>query len=311
MVWFNAMENKVKLSPIVLFVYNRPWHTQQTINALHKNKLADQSHLVIYSDGPKSQHDQKCVDEVRKFTKTIEGFKSIKVIERDKNWGLADSIIDGVTKIVNKYGKVIVLEDDIVTSQYFLKYMNEALDFYNDEEKVMHVSGYLYPIENSNLPESFFLRMMLCWGWGTWKRSWKYFNRDIDTIMGKITAKDIYRLNVEDSYNYWSQFESNARGKIKTWAIFWYISVFTKNGLCLHPSCSMTLNIGHDGSGVHSGISNSYESVLAQKPIEFFTQEISENKEAVIRIKEFYKKTFGSYFKKIYYMFKLLINKVS
>ncbi len=131
------------LAPIILFTYNRPWHTRQTIEALQKNLYADKSRLIILSDGPKTEIDVPKVQKVREYIKTVKGFRSIEIIEREKNWGLANNIIDGVTRIINEYGKIIVLEDDIVTSPYFLKFMNEALEFYKDEERVMHISGYM------------------------------------------------------------------------------------------------------------------------------------------------------------------------
>ena len=112
--------------PIVLFVYNRPWHTQQTIEALQKNDLASESELFIYSDAAKTEQDSLKVNEVRNYVHAIGGFKKITIIEREENWGLADSIIDGVTSIVNQYGKIIVLEDDLETSPFFLRFMNES-----------------------------------------------------------------------------------------------------------------------------------------------------------------------------------------
>ena len=127
----------MNLAPIVLFVYNRPWHTQQTIEALQKNQLASESELFIYRDAAKAKQDQDKVQEVRDYVHLVDGFKKITIVERDKNWGLAKSIIDGVTAIVNQYGKIIVLEDDIVTSPHFLRYMNDALDFYQNEEAVV------------------------------------------------------------------------------------------------------------------------------------------------------------------------------
>ncbi|MBE0472148.1 MAG: glycosyltransferase, partial [Methyloprofundus sp.] len=133
---------KNKLAPIILFVYNRPWHTQQTVEALQNNLFADQSDLIIYSDAAKN--DQACVQvqAVRDYIKTVDGFKSVKIIERDKNRGLAANIIDGVTEVVNQYGKIIVMEDDIVTSPAYLSFMNQALDFYQNENKVWHISGW-------------------------------------------------------------------------------------------------------------------------------------------------------------------------
>src|SRR5688572_7223408 len=118
------------LAPVALFVYNRPWHTRQTVKALQNNFLADETELFIFSDGPKNDDSKAAVQEVRDYLKTIEQFKNITIIEQEKNLGLANSIISGVTEIVNKYGKIIVIEDDLISSRYFLKYMNDALDKY-------------------------------------------------------------------------------------------------------------------------------------------------------------------------------------
>ena len=161
-------------APIVLFTYNRLLHTRKTVESLQNNELANKSNLFIFSDGPKNEKDQVIIKDIRNYLKKIKGFKKIEIIEREKNFGLANNIIDGVTKIVNEYGKIIVLEDDILTNQYFLKFMNEALEFYEKEEKVMHISGYMYPIDSKELPDTFFIKPTTCWGWATWKRAWKY-----------------------------------------------------------------------------------------------------------------------------------------
>ena len=150
------------LAPIVLFVYNRPWHTEQTLNALMQNELADQSVLYIYADGPKenaTEEQLKKIEEVRHVIRTKKWCKEVHIIESEKNKGLADSIINGVTEIVNKYGKVIVLEDDIVTSKGFLKYMNEALELYKEEDKVYHISGYMFPVKGNCLKPFFIDRL--------------------------------------------------------------------------------------------------------------------------------------------------------
>lgn len=156
----------INVTPIILFVYNRLWHTKQTVEALQKNDLASESELFIFSDGPKPGAEEK-VKEVREYLKTITGFRKVTIIERDTNWGLANNIIDGVTKIVNEYGKVIVLEDDLVTSPGFLTYMNEGLKIYADEEQVASIHGYIYPLKHpERLPETFFIRGADCWGGG-------------------------------------------------------------------------------------------------------------------------------------------------
>ena len=152
----NLSTTESNLAPIVLFVYNRPWHTAQTVEALQKNTLADKSELFIYSDAAKNSEVALYVKKVREYIRNISGFRKVTIMEREKNWGLANSIIDGVTTIVNKYGKIIVLEDDLVTSPYFLRFMNEALEMYENEESVASIHGYIYPIEG--LPETFFIR---------------------------------------------------------------------------------------------------------------------------------------------------------
>ena len=135
------------LAPIALFVYNRPIHTRRTVEALQKNTQAAESDLCIYSDAPKRPEVAEAVREVRAYIKTITGFSSITIVERERNLGLANSIIDGVTSIVNKHGRIIVLEDDLVVSQYFLEYMNTALERYRDDERVMQISGHMFPTE--------------------------------------------------------------------------------------------------------------------------------------------------------------------
>jgi FkbM family methyltransferase len=242
----------MKLAPIVLFTYNRLWHTQQTIKALQKNELANESELFIYSDGAKSEEGIKKINEVRGYIKSIDGFKNIKIIERDKNWGLADNIIDGVTDIVNKYGKIIVLEDDLVTSRYFLKFMNDALDFYENKNEVWHISGWTYPIESKDLQETFLWRVMNCWGWATWKNRWIYYKKDTKELLRTFSKEDIYRFNLDGIYDFWSQVIANDEERINTWAIYWYATIFKKQGLCLNPATPLLRNTGFTKDGTHT-----------------------------------------------------------
>lgn len=273
-----------RLAPITLFVYNRPWHTQQTIEALQKNELASESELFIYSDAAKTEQDSLKVKEVRNYIHAIAGFKEITIIEREENWGLANSIIDGVTSLVNQYGKVVVLEDDIVSSPYFLRYMNDALEYYQNKESVMHISGWNYPINTADLPETVFLRGTSCWGWATWARAWKFFEKNPQKLSKTFTKSDKYKFDYDGSAGMWSQVTGNLTGKLNTWAIFWYATVFKKRGLCLHPTKSLVENIGHDGSGVHCGDSNMYDDLLSDRPVSEFTDEMTENTLVMSRI---------------------------
>lgn len=258
------------LAPIVLFVYNRPWHTRQTVEALQKNDLAKDSDLFIYSDAAKDESTRNSVDEVRSYIEDIDGFKSITIIKREKNWGLAKSIIDGVTNIVNRYDKIIVLEDDLVTSKYFLKFMNKALEFYEDKKRVWHISGYTPPFDKKNITKHFFIYPTSCWGWGTWSKNWSFFKKDSKYFMKNFDRNKIYDFNIKGSYPYYSHIVLNHKNKIDTWAIFWYASVFLHNGLSLHPINSYVQNIGFDKSGTHCGencnfkikLENNYNSAL-------------------------------------------------
>lgn len=285
------------LAPITLFVYNRPWHTQQTIGALLQNELASSHKLFIFSDGPKNDKDAPAVHEIRDYIKGIGGFVEIEIIARDKNWGLADNIIDGVTRVVNEYGRIIVLEDDLVTSPYFLRFMNEALEFYKNEPKVWHISGYSLPIDVNFLEDIYFYRATSCWGWATWKDKWKFFGNDVDKIESRFSKNDIYKFNLENSYNFWGHFQKNKEGSMKTWAIFWYATVFLNNGLCLHPSKSYVKNIGHDGTGVHCGGWSVYnKQALKQNIRHSFDINIAETQAALESIKRFYRKSKNGYF---------------
>lgn len=277
------------LAPIVLFVYNRPWHTKKTVEALQKNKLAKESELFIYSDDARNEDARKSVDEVREYIEKIDGFKKVTIIKREKNWGLANSIIDGVTKIVNKYGKIIVLEDDMVTSPYFLKFMNEALEFYKDVKKVWHISGWNYPIKLDGQEDVFLWRVMNCWGWATWADRWKYYEKNINKTINEFSNDDIKRFNLDGTEDFWSQVIENKDKKINTWAIFWYVTIFKQNGLCLNPSQTFVENIGHDGSGIHCGESEAYISDLSLNKNIHFIKILKENNLEVERIQRFYK----------------------
>src|ERR1700712_356949 len=195
------------LAPIALFVYNRPEHTRRTISYLQKNLLAEESRLYIFSDGPKTDADKAKVDEVRQMAKEVTGFKSVKIITRKENLGLANSIISGVTQLVNEYDKVIVFEDDLLSSPYTLQYFNEALDNYINDIEVMHIGAYMYDLSDKKLPQTFFYRAATSWGWATWARAWKNFEPDIDKLIGEFDKEKIHQFSIESNMNFWKQME--------------------------------------------------------------------------------------------------------
>jgi glycosyltransferase involved in cell wall biosynthesis len=255
------------LAPIVLFVYNRPWHSKKTIDALLKNNLSSESELFIYSDAEKTTKDSGSVQIVRDYIKAIKGFKKITIIERKNNLGLASSIIDGVTSIVNKYGTVIVLEDDMVSSPHFLTYMNEALGLYADDERIISIHGYIYPVENK-LPEAFFLPGADCWGWATWRRGWSLFNSDGQYLLNELTQRKLLKsFDFNGSYSYSKMLKLQIKGNNDSWAIRWYASAFLKGKLTLYPGRSLIHNIGNDSSGTHCGESTLLDAQLSETPI--------------------------------------------
>lgn len=277
-----------ELAPIVLFVYNRLHHTRETVQALIRNDLSAQSRLFIFSDGAKDDSSKESVEAVRKYINTIKDFHSISVTYRSKNIGIADNIINGVSEIVSSYGKVIVLEDDIVTSKYFLKYMNDALDKYDKCEKVMHVSGYMFPIFWHRLPQTVFYRSSSCWGWATWARAWKYFKRDPEYIMNHFTPSLVNYYNIDGAINFWQQIEQNKSGLIRTWSAFWSANIILNKGLCLHPARSLVRNIGHDSSGMNCGSSSIYNVALNDKTIKYFENDITESELLLKRIRKYF-----------------------
>ena len=286
-------------APIALFVYNRPEHTRRTIKFLQQNLLAEESRLYIFSDAAKNPNNQSLVEEVREIIHSVEGFKHVELIERKNNLGLANSIIDGVSRLVKEYGKVIVFEDDLISSMYTLQYFNDALIRYQDEEKVMHIGAYMYPLKEENLPETFFYRAATSWGWATWDRAWKNFEPDIDLIISRFDHEKKHRFSIDGTMNFWKQILEFKSGKNNSWAIRWYASIFLKGGLTLNPSKSLINNIGHDGTGIHSGMNDIYHVIINPQPIQSFPEKIEENQLVYHSIKNFLKNRKGSLWQRI------------
>ena len=253
-------------APIGLFVYNRPWHTQQTVEALLKNQIASDSDLYVFSDEVKRSVDEQNVLAVRKYIRNIMGFRNITIIERTVNLGLANSIINGVTEIIRKHGRIIILEDDIVPNSGFLKYMNDALNLYNGEPRVGCIHAWNYNLDLKDHKEStFFLKGADCWGWGTWERAWKEFNPNGKELLNTIQKKDLgFEFNRRNTHDFVKMLKDQIAGKNDSWAIRWHASLVIKNMYCLHPTQPIVKNIGFDDSGVHCGILN-----IDQKPIDY------------------------------------------
>lgn len=269
------------LAPIALFVYNRPDHTLQTLQALARNRLSEQSKLYIFADGLKKTANESQTEAWKKVQKLIHQEKccgEVEIVESLENKGLAKSITEGVGKLLDKYGKVIVLEDDLLTSIGFLEYMNKALDLYENSERVFALSGYTYPADFEQLSEeTFFLPWVCSWAWATWADKWKVYEKNIDVLLQKFDNQALIdRFNFRYYYSY-EILQAQAAGKTNSWAIHFYASVFFANGLSLFPKKSLVQNIGFDGSGVHSTDTNYYAKSKMTDFIEVKPIEISEN----------------------------------
>lgn len=283
----------MSLAPIVLFVYNRPEHTQIVLEALSLNDLASESILYIYSDAPKSD-DLSLVDQVNKTRTVIRSRKwcgKVEIIESEINRGLAQSIVAGVTEVINRHGRVIVLEDDIVPSSGFLRFMNSALDKYELQESVMHISGYMYPVSNKIENGTVFLRVLSCWGWATWWRAWATYTDELEIFIKKLDSeKERRQFNIRGNAPFYNQLILNYQGSLKTWAVRWFASWYFRGGLALFPKTSLIKNIGHDGSGVHSGKNKHYDSEIIASEIDLDNPPLEVNGKYSRKIDEFYKR---------------------
>ncbi len=237
------------LAPVVMFVYNRPVHTARALESLKTNKIASQTHLYIFADGPKpgaSAEEVEKINETRELIRKTEGFMKLTLVEQEKNQGLARSVISGVSEVVTRHGKVIVLEDDLLVSPYFLDFMNEGLELYQDDPKVYSVNGYMFPIPYKG-KESVLLPYTSTWGWATWKNKWEAFD---EKMPGKeLLLKDKKLVRRFDLGT--NQYSSMLDFKNNSWGIKWYYSVFMRGGLNLFPARSLVTNIGFDGSGTN------------------------------------------------------------
>ena len=265
------------LAPIVLFVYNRPEHTIRTLEALQKNKLSDQSILYIFSDGYKegsSVADKNKIDKVREIINSKKWCDQVIIKESEFNKGLAPSVIEGVSKVINEYGKAIILEDDLITSSFFLTYMNEGLARYENNDQVKQISGYIpVKIKTDKKQSSFFLPVTTTWGWGSWKRVWNQV--DFNPTDYK-NAKLYSDFNLGDRLDYSGMLEAQMESnKISSWGIRFWWDIFKKKGIVLYPDQSLVSNIGMDGTGTHNPTAKINSNIDLQYQIKYYPQEIA------------------------------------
>ncbi len=275
-----------KLAPICLFAFNRPDHTRQTLAALRTSPLAQNSDLIVFVDGPRVPEEARLTGEVADIVAETTGFRSVKLIRQNTNLGLAKSVIDGVTKILDEHERVIVLEDDIVVSPPFLEFMNRSLATLECTDQVASVSGFSEPIPN--MPEAYFLRKGGSWGWATWRRVWNQVQWDGLSLLSELESSGrLEGLEFEANAGFHKMLQDQVAGKNNSWAIRFYVWCFLNHKLHLLPGKSLVQNIGHDGSGTHCGHSEFWNTeivqTMAMDNLDLKVEESSDDYQAYVR----------------------------
>ena len=269
---FMFLQNQMKpmdknYAPILLFVYNRPAHTRNIVESLLANSLAGQSELFIFSDEAKDESSRSAVDEVRKYIRRIKGFKEIHITERNENWGLAKSIIAGVSEIIETYEKVIVLEDDLIVAPFFLKFMNDALTVYQNEPKVGHIQACDFT-QAAGLPDTFLIKWTGSWGWATWKRVWNLYDYDMSYDQKELISKvGEYIKSKEAIRNFLKiiarQDELDAGKEKSYWDYQLTLSLLYNKKYTIRPVVNLVSNIGFNERATHTML---HSAQLANRP---------------------------------------------
>lgn len=299
------------LAPIALFVYARPNETLQTLEALRKNYLAKDSDLFIFSDGAKGEKDFNQVNQVRDIIKNNSfPFKKIEIVERKKNFGLANSIISGVTEVLNHYDKIIVMEEDLVSSPNFLNFVNASLSRYVDEDKIFSVTGYTYDFE---IPEdykydNYFLPRCESLGWGTWKNRWLKADWDLKDLNDFLSDKKSLKDFSEIGNDLLSMLLKQQLGKVNSWAIRWCYAHFKNNAFCSYPVKSKIIHIGEGGFATHVKSETKFlETKLDDSnKVDFdFSNVLSINEVIFNQYKKLFRKTLAKQIRNRYLMYSL------
>lgn len=264
-------------APVALFAYRRAAHTRQAVESLLRNAEAAHTHLVVFADGPRTPETLPQVEEVRRYLRTVTGFASVRIVERDTNLGLAQSIITGVQEVLAEHGRIVVVEDDLVVSPFFLRFMNDGLRRYAQQERVASIHGYQYPVDVP-LPDAFFLRGADCWGWATWSRAWRHFRPDGRALLAELEQQGATRaFDLDGSYPFTRMLRQQVAGRNDSWAVRWHASAWLAGLLTLYPGRSHVRNTGADGSGTHSRSRVSLGDDLAQQPTRWGEIEVVEH----------------------------------
>jgi hypothetical protein len=289
----------MSFAPITLFTYARPDHARRTVEALLQNHYAASHDLIVFSDAARTPGKRSAVAEVRAYLETITGFRSVTIHRRPHNFGLAKSIIEGITQVLSDNERIIVLEDDMVTSSHFLSYMNEALDKYADDGRVISIHGYVYPVEPV-LHDAFFLTGADCWGWATWRRGWDHFNPDGQHLLDELNRRKLIpAFDFNGAYSFSEMLAGQIKGTNDSWAVRWHASAFLADKLTLYPGRSLVHNIGNDNSGTHCGNSAVHDIELSQVPVDLNNIEVKPSEEGRHAFEMFFRKSRGGLWRRL------------
>lgn len=251
-------------TPIAIFTYNRPVHTQHMFDSLEACRRLEECEVVIYGDGVKKPEHAAAVRQTREVVQAWAEKHGAKVVLRDENYGLAKSITTGVTELCEQYGRVIVLEDDLVLAPAFLDYMLVCLDHYADDERIMQISGYTFPFEDNPPPGLFLQPVATTWGWATWKRAWDQYDHDTQEALAILkNPQQKHSFDLDGAYPYTRMYRHAAAGKVDSWGVRWWFSVWQQEGLVVYSRQTLVNNEGFDGSGVHSGEGKGWAQSIA------------------------------------------------
>lgn len=273
-------------APIAIFAYRRPTHLERLLQSLSAADLFEDSPVFVFCDGARDRTELEEVEKTRAVARHRLGIRA-QLIESHENLGLAQSVIQGVTRLCRQFGRVIVFEDDLIVHPHSLHFLNEALHRFAGDSRVCHINAYRYPLPPAAAP--CFSRLPSSWGWATWQRAWVDFVTDADILAQRISDAGLVRqMDFDGSFPYFRMLQNQARGRINSWAIRWYASALLGGALALCPSASQAANLGLDSSGVHCGVSSEYDVELGRSS-EAWPREITEDPEHFRQMRQFFR----------------------
>jgi hypothetical protein len=246
------MSTAADFAPIAVFAYRRTVHLERVLDALEACPEFKNSPCFVFSDGPKTEDDEKHVAAVRALLKTRMR-PNMTLIESPANKGLELSVTNGVTKLCNEFGRAIVIEDDLVVAPAALAWFNAALDRYQNETRVWQISGFQFNVpEFAERSEGLFLSLTTAWGWATWKRAWDLYDPAMTGWERLKSDRGLRRrFDVDGSYPYSDMLLKQKERGLETWDISWWWRVFSSGGVTLFPPQSLVANIGFDETATH------------------------------------------------------------